>query len=1037
MAGTPAQVVLPAGGLVDGNGTAASGAVTVEVTPINPATEPESMPGNFTAAGNGTPVQIESFGALNVNLRDASGRALNIASGRSATVRIPLASRAASAPATIKLYWFNEQTGLWVEEGTATLAGTAPNQYYEGTISHFSTWNADIPYQTIEIGGCVEDANTTRVPGVTVQSAGVDYSGTSRAVTDATGRFQLAIKRGGRVTIFGETVDRATNVRTEGPFQANAQLTPCLLLGATGQPPQIVEQPKDQSILLGGFALFESQAIGSAPLRYQWQRNGVDIAGAVSSVYLVASAQASDNAARFSVVVTNAYGNATSSQAMLSVDTTPLPPQIQAPPQPVAVTAGATASFSVVALSRGGILSYQWRRNGMPINGATTDNYATPATTLADNGALFSVTVSSTNTASVTSGTALLTVVAAPVAPQVTQQPTDARVNVGQSASFSVTATGSAPLAYQWRKNGVAIVGATAASYTTPATALVDSGALFTVVISNAGGNATSNAATLTVDNVVSTIGYHFLALAGTEVGGTMTYANGSQGFQAAALLAVNSTNPAAGAVTVAPAGTAQLSRDFVQGTFTGNLIETFRIKYTVYVKDGRFYRFDHDVPATGTPAGTLLSTLTTAEVCASNGVPSTKNSFDVTTVQNSWFFVRAPGPDNVCFTSDDVTRAIRLDMGANAVPGTVAGSYHDTIRDATLAMTGLIFVEVGSQVVLRDANLTNPRTLFTTGGFIRSKGSDLTATPPGVWVFIDGSTLYGVNLASPSVRTPLATLQAGDDIDLEIASDGSTIFVMINNPTNAAVAKARVIKVTVGTTLSATPVAQFNAVVRSFGLTPTRIVVATAGGVVSVPKAGGAQTPLITLGGTDQATFLVTSGENVYLSVTNVNVVTGASTARVEIVASDGGNPQTLVNTAAVTFGYRNSTPFYFDFARVDVLYLASPVPSAASMAGAALRSIDGVTRATLTTYGSLPATPAGIIFPPQFDFGFYGDPLLLSYFRTDGVGGISSDLYWIDTNSTGLVRVTNYVVGAAPIEPFRATGMRPLKADRSSRGW
>jgi acid phosphatase len=73
-------------------------------------------------------------------------------------------------------------------------------------------------------------------------------------------------------------------------------------------------------------------------------------------------------------------------------------------------------------------------------------------------------------------------------------------VTVGQAATFTVAATGSAPLSYHWRKNGVAISGATSSSYTTPPTTSSDNGSQFTVVVSNAVGSVTSNAATLTVN---------------------------------------------------------------------------------------------------------------------------------------------------------------------------------------------------------------------------------------------------------------------------------------------------------------------------------------------------------------------------------------------------------------------------------------------------------------------------------------------------------------------------------------------------------
>jgi hypothetical protein len=88
---------------------------------------------------------------------------------------------------------------------------------------------------------------------------------------------------------------------------------------------------------------------------------------------------------------------------------------------------------------------------------------------------------------------------ASPVAPAITAQPTDQRVAVGLTATFSVTASGTAPLQYQWQKGTTAIAGATASSYTTPAAALPDDGSTFQVVISNSAGSVTSGNAKLTV----------------------------------------------------------------------------------------------------------------------------------------------------------------------------------------------------------------------------------------------------------------------------------------------------------------------------------------------------------------------------------------------------------------------------------------------------------------------------------------------------------------------------------------------------------
>jgi hypothetical protein len=88
---------------------------------------------------------------------------------------------------------------------------------------------------------------------------------------------------------------------------------------------------------------------------------------------------------------------------------------------------------------------------------------------------------------------------AAAVAPAITAQPTDQRVLIGAMATFTVSASGTAPLGYQWQKGTTAISGATGSSYTTPATTLADDGATFQVVVSNSAGSVTSNSAKLTV----------------------------------------------------------------------------------------------------------------------------------------------------------------------------------------------------------------------------------------------------------------------------------------------------------------------------------------------------------------------------------------------------------------------------------------------------------------------------------------------------------------------------------------------------------
>jgi hypothetical protein len=148
-----------------------------------------------------------------------------------------------------------------------------------------------------------------------------------------------------------------------------------------------------------------------------------------------------------------------------------------------------------VTATGGAPLSYQWHKNGSDLAGATKSSYTTPATTGADNGALYSVTVSNGG-GSVLSNNALLTV---KTPPSITTQPANTTVAKGKTAKFTVTATGTAPLSYHWRNNGVNIAGATKTSYTTPPTTTSDNGSRFSVVVSNSVGTVTSNDTILTV----------------------------------------------------------------------------------------------------------------------------------------------------------------------------------------------------------------------------------------------------------------------------------------------------------------------------------------------------------------------------------------------------------------------------------------------------------------------------------------------------------------------------------------------------------
>jgi hypothetical protein len=172
-------------------------------------------------------------------------------------------------------------------------------------------------------------------------------------------------------------------------------------------------------------------------------------------------------------------------------------PSIATQPQPQSVMVGQTATFSVSANGTAPF-TFQWQKNNTNITlNATSASYTTPAAQAGDNGAMFRVIV--TNSAgNATSNPAMLSVTS-PTKPAITTQPMNQTVSVGSTATFTVVASGTTPLTYQWIQGTTNIPNSNSPSYTTPATKASDNGETFKVMVTNSVGSATSNSATLTV----------------------------------------------------------------------------------------------------------------------------------------------------------------------------------------------------------------------------------------------------------------------------------------------------------------------------------------------------------------------------------------------------------------------------------------------------------------------------------------------------------------------------------------------------------
>lgn len=268
-------------------------------------------------------------------------------------------------------------------------------------------------------------------------------------------------------------------------------------LTGTQPSPKIVSLPMNNVQYSGQQASFHSASTGDMPLRYQWQKNGVNIPRATSNVYTTPPITVAENGATYRVVVSNRSGSVTSDPATLTVVPAPSDPTITVQPVSQARRAGQPVTFSVEAKGAG-TLKYQWMKNGMAITGATEPSCTLPVTLTPDCGAAFSVAVSN-ESGSVASAPATLTVTPAPGAPVITTAPARVRATQGQPATFSVTAASSAPMSYQWQRgtlttNFVDIPGATADKYTISATTMADSRTLFRCIVSNRAGSTASTA---------------------------------------------------------------------------------------------------------------------------------------------------------------------------------------------------------------------------------------------------------------------------------------------------------------------------------------------------------------------------------------------------------------------------------------------------------------------------------------------------------------------------------------------------------------
>lgn len=263
----------------------------------------------------------------------------------------------------------------------------------------------------------------------------------------------------------------------------------------------IVEQPKSINATEGDNVSLTVVATSSEIISYQWTKDDVDIIGATSDVLSIANINLADNGI-YSAKVFSGNNALTSLVALVSVSPKQLPVTITSHPQSVVTREGEQIDIQVIA-EGSGALSYQWQKGGSIIPNETSSRLNFNAISLSHEGT-YSVTVSN-DISSLQSNFANITVNEIIEAISIIDQPSSTETIEGNITTFKVSASGDGYIAYQWRKNAVAINNAYEQSYSILSTSLSDAGT-YDVVLTNSEGSITSSPATLSVIPDISPI---------------------------------------------------------------------------------------------------------------------------------------------------------------------------------------------------------------------------------------------------------------------------------------------------------------------------------------------------------------------------------------------------------------------------------------------------------------------------------------------------------------------------------------------------
>ena len=325
---------------------------------------------------------------------------------------------------------------------------------------------------TVDATGTIAPTYQWRKDGVVIAGAvGSTYSKPNAISTDA-GVYTVVVRTG-------------AGADTSAP--ARVTVLPALV-------PVITTHPASSSLPPSNFVPYLSVNVRSSlGVTYQWRKDGVPIIGANNSrTFSLASPQPASPGA-YTVVVTNAIGSVTSYPGVVTVDVTP--PLITYSSGGEVVSIGDYLRLDLLLNVE--TATVQWRKDGVAIPGATASSWVVPSVSANSAGAYLAI-VTAAGSPPVTSRPIPVEILDLGVAPRILRHPGSQTRVLGTRANFVVSAEGERPFTYQWSKDGVAMLGATAVALAIISPVAASAGS-YSVIVTNRHGSAQSDRVALSI----------------------------------------------------------------------------------------------------------------------------------------------------------------------------------------------------------------------------------------------------------------------------------------------------------------------------------------------------------------------------------------------------------------------------------------------------------------------------------------------------------------------------------------------------------